>query len=78
MSTPQTDYRMRLNVQAQRKFLGEVKYIITGVSPGPRPHTEIWHSNVFVNDTLMGTGSGHTKPLAMEAAALEALRKVPE
>ncbi|TFK99578.1 hypothetical protein BDV98DRAFT_571198 [Pterulicium gracile] len=70
MSSPISENRKHLNNLAQPRRW-QVNYIFTVRGP---THAPVWHSDVYVNNSCLGSGTGPTKPAAMESAAGIALR----
>ena len=74
VSRPMQDSKGRLQEMLQKNGGETPTYEITGTS-GP-PHAPMFEAAVFRGKTLLGTGSGHTKKQAEQAAALAAIRRL--
>jgi ribonuclease III len=68
------DYRTRLQEQAQARFGHTPRYRMVRVS-GP-DHEREFTMEVFVGDTMLGTGNGPSKQTAAQAAAQAALEQL--
>lgn len=69
-----TDYKTRFQEQCQRRYDTLPAYRTTG-ERGP-DHRKEFEVEVLVRGTVWGTGRGHTKKTAEQAAAREALARV--
>ncbi len=65
------DYKTQLQEEVQKDHVGTLEYKIVHES-GP-PHNRIFESCVYLNEKLLGSGSGKTKKEAEQYAAKKAL-----
>lgn len=72
----ETDYKTRFQEQCQRNYDTLPVYRTTG-ERGP-DHRKEFEVEVLVRGTVWGTGCGHTKKTAEQAAAREALERADE
>ena len=68
-----TDFKTRLQEWSQKKFRSVPEYRLTNTS-GPE-HAKEFTTEVWVNDSPMGSGTGNSRKNAEQAAAQNALQK---
>jgi ribonuclease-3 len=68
-----TDFKTRLQEWSQKKFRSVPEYRLTGAT-GPE-HAKEFTTEVWVNNTLMGRGTGNSRKTAEQNAAQDALQK---
>jgi len=71
-----SDHKSRLQEWAQKKYKIPPDYVMRG-STGP-DHAKIFHIDVLVEGSVLGTGTGKSKKEAEQAAARDALKKIKE
>ncbi len=69
-----TDYKTKLQEEIQIKKGNRIKYEIVK-EEGP-DHAKLFHTNVLLNDAVIGSGSGRSKKESEQEAAKAGLRKL--
>jgi len=68
------DYKTQLQEKLQREQVGSIEYSVLEAT-GP-DHAKVFTVQVTTGDETLGTGSGHSKKEAEQAAAEQALRRL--